>query len=58
MHHWRRVNWFKLTTKGRRRQKITKKELVKTDMSIKEVTYCMTSNGTKWQKIMHIVNPD
>ena len=38
------------TKKGRGRPKITLVEVIKNDMSIKEVTQCMTLDGIEWWK--------
>ena len=44
--------------KSRERPKITLIEVIKNDMSIKEVTKIMTSDYIEWQKRKHVVDPD
>ena len=44
--------------KGRERPKITSVEVVKDDISIKEVTKSMTSNKIEKRKRIHVTNPD
>lgn len=33
-------------------------EVIKKDVSIKEVTKCMTLDKTKWQIRIHVTNPE
>ena len=43
--------------KKSRRPKITLVEVIKNDMSIREVTKLMPSDRIKWRKIIHAVDP-
>ena len=46
------------TKKGKRRPKITLIEVIKNNMSIKEVIERLTLDKIKWRKRIHITNPN
>ena len=45
------------TKRGRGRQKITLVEVIKKDMSIRELIENMTSDRIEWRKRIHVTDP-
>ena len=45
------------TKRGRGRQKITLVEVIKKDMSIRELIESMTSDRIEWRKRIHVTDP-